>query len=398
MRDIDMPTHGQRRLRVAHVTLGLDVGGQENLLVEFARHADRARFDVHVIAIGGRGKLTESIEACGWPVTALDEPPGLRPRLAWRLANQFRRLRCDIVHTHDDKPLMYSVPAARLVGVRRLIHTQHHGKLDILSRRQERVVAWTALGVDRFVCVSHDSARQMIAQGVPARRVRVLWNGIDLARFRRRGPKADGPIVTVARLSPEKDVANLLRAMAILARTDATARLEIAGDGPAREGLLRLAGELGLNPRVKFLGETRDIPALLARASMFVLPSLAEGLSLTLLEAMGSGLPVIATRAGGNPEVVDDGGTGLLAPPRDPSALADAILQLRRDPERAAEMGNAGRHRAEAFFDVRRMVARYEALYERRQDADLPSEAPALRGPQETGLLRGRREVQPCAS
>lgn len=383
-----MATHGQRRLRVVHVTLGLEVGGQEKLLVEFARHADRARFDLHVIAMSGRGKLAEAIEACGWPVIALDEPPGLRPRLVWRLANHFRRLRCDVVHTHDDKPLMYSVPAARLVGVRRVIHTQHHGKLDILSRRQERIVAWTARGVDRFVCVSHDGARQMIAQGVPSRRVRVLWNGIDLARFRMHGPTCGGPIVTVARLSPEKDIANLLRAMALVARTDASVRLEIAGDGPSREDLLSRVGELGLGSRVKFLGETGDVPALLARASLFVLPSQTEGISLTLLEAMGSGLPVIATRVGGNPEVVEHGVTGLLAPSRDPEALADAVLQLRREPERAAAMGAAGRARAEAFFDVGHMVARYEKLYELRADADLATETPAAHG----------REVQPCAS
>ncbi|MCI0685072.1 MAG: glycosyltransferase [Gemmataceae bacterium] len=383
-----MAKRGRRPWRVAHVTLGLDVGGQEKLLVEFARRADRARFELHVIVMGGRGKLAAAIEACGWPVTALNEPPGLRPRLVWRLADHFRRLDCDVVHTHDDKPLMYSVPAARLVGVRRIIHTQHHGKLDILSRRQERVVAWTAHGVDRFVCVSHDSARQMIAQGVPARRVRVLCNGIDLARFRGHGPKPGGPIVTVARLSPEKDIANLLRAMALVSRDDTDARLEIAGDGPVREDLLSLAAELGLGPRVKFLGETNDVPALLARASLFVLPSQAEGISLTLLEAMASGLPVVATRVGGNPEVVNDGRTGWLVPPRDPEALADAIGRLRGDPAGAASMGSAGRSRAEACFDVRHMVARYEALYERRADADLPQATQPLH----------RREVQPCAS
>ena len=378
----------RQRLRVVHVTLGLEVGGQEKLLVEFARHADRARFDLHFLSMSGRGKLADAIEECGWPVTTLDAPPGIRPKLVWRLAHLFRRLGCDIVHTHDDKPLMYGAVAARLAGVRRVIHTQHHGKLAILSRRQERIVAWLAHGVDRFVCVSHDSARQMIAQGVPARRVRVLWNGIDLARFPERGSQSGGPIVTVARLSPEKDIASLLHALAIMARSDGQVRLEIAGDGPCREDLLRLANELQLNQRVKFLGETRAVPELLARASLFVLPSLSEGISLTLLEAMATGLPVVATHVGGNPEVVDDGVTGLLTPSSSPQALAKAIGRLRDETMLAEAMGQAGRTRAEARFDVRAMVARYEALYERRADADLP-----LRGGP-----RARREVQPCAS
>ncbi len=383
-----MTTPIQRRLRVAHVTLGLEVGGQEKLLVEFARHADRAHFDLHVISMSGRGTLADAIEDSGCSVTTLDTPPGVRPRLVWRLAQQFRRLDCDVVHTHDDKPLIYGALAARLAGVRWIIHTQHHGKLDKLSRRQEQLVAWMAHGIDRFVCVSHDSARQMIAQGVPAGRVRVLWNGIDLARFQRHGSQPSGPIVAVARLSPEKDIANLLQALAIVAQADGAVRLEIAGDGPCREDLLRLAEELSLRQRVKFLGETRDVPALLARASLFVLPSQTEGISLTLLEAMATGLPVAATRVGGNPEVVADGVTGLLAPPRSPEALAAAILRLRRDPERAAVMGLAGRDRAEAEFDVRTMVKRYESLYERRGDADQP-----LRQ-----TMHARQEVQPCGS
>jgi glycosyltransferase involved in cell wall biosynthesis len=378
----------RRRRRVVHVTRGLEVGGQERLLLEFARHADSARFDLSVIVLGQRGSLTDGIERCGCPVIALDEPPGLRPRLVWRLAQQFRRLGADVVHTHDDGPLIYGALAGRLSGTPRIIHTQHHGKLGIISRRQERLVAWSARGVDCFVCVAHDSARQMIAQGVAARRVRVLWNGIDLERFAERGPRPDGPIVTVARLSPEKDIANLLRALAIVARTHPAVRLEIAGDGPCREDTVRLACELGLEPRVRFLGETRDVPALLERASMFVLPSQTEGISLTLLEAMARGLPVAATAVGGTPEVVDDGVTGLLVPTRHPQALADALLRLHAEPDVAAGMGKAGRRRVEAHFDVRSMVRRYEALYERRADADRVEER----------VPRRTHEVQPCAS
>src|SRR5580704_5346947 len=97
-----------RRLRVAHVSLGLDVGGQERLLVEFARHADRTRFDLMFISMTGRGKLAPAIEAMGWPVVALDGQPGLRPRMVLRLARLMQRERCDLVHTHDDKPLLYS--------------------------------------------------------------------------------------------------------------------------------------------------------------------------------------------------------------------------------------------------------------------------------------------------
>src|SRR5207253_10486932 len=138
----------------------------------------------------------------------------------------------------------------------------------------------------------------------------------------------DGPVVMVARMSPEKDAESLVRAAALAARQLPAFRLEVAGDGACLPALKQLAAGLALGDHVRFLGEVRDVPALLARASLFVLPSQTEGISLTILEAMARGLPVVATCVGGNPEVVEDGRTGLLVPPRDPEALARGILRL----------------------------------------------------------------------
>ncbi len=161
----------------------------------------------------------------------------------------------------------------------------------------------------------------------------------------------------------QKDIANLLLAAEIIVKSDPSFRLEIAGDGPLREELVRLCHERKLGQIVKFLGEVRDIPALLERASLFVLPSRSEGISLTLLEAMARGLPVVATQVGGNPEVVISGQTGLLVPSRDPAALAGAVLQMRSNFDDALLMGRAGRRRVEDHFDIRAMIARYERLY-----------------------------------
>jgi glycosyltransferase involved in cell wall biosynthesis len=354
--------HARSRTRVVHVTLGLDVGGQERLLVEFARHADRRRFDLRFVVLGGRGRLADEIEAHGWPVVALGEPPGLRPRIVLRLAQLFRRWRADAVHTHDDKPLLYASLAARLARVPRLVHTKHYGQIPQITRRQIFLGNLAARLADDFICVSEQSARIAVERGLPAR-VRTIWNGIDVGRFAYAGPRPDGPAVLVARLSPEKDVDTLLRAAALAAREDPAFRLEIAGDGVCLPELRGRTAELGLGECVRFLGEVRDVPGLLARASVFVLSSLTEGISLTLLEAMARGLPVVATRVGGNPEVVAEGETGLLVPPRDPAALAGALLQVRRDPDRARGLGLAGRRRVEGHFDVRRMVDDYEELY-----------------------------------
>jgi glycosyltransferase involved in cell wall biosynthesis len=342
------------------------MGGQEKLLLEFARHADRRRFGLHFVSLSTRGILAEDLEACGWPVVALEEPPGLRPGLVLRLAGLFRRWKTEVVHTHDDRPLIYGVLAARLARVRRVIHTRH-GQSFWITLRQTALVKMVARLTDRFVCVSEDSARLTIQHGVAAQRVGSIWNGIDVSRFPYAGPDPKGPVVTVARLSPEKDIDTLLRAASLLAPQDPAFRLAIAGDGVCLPALKRTAADLGLGERAHFLGQVRDIPALLATASLFVLPSLSEGVSLTLLEAMACGLPVVATRVGGNPEVVAEAETGLLVPARDPTALAEAILRLRRDPDGCRRLGLAGRRRVESLFDIRHMVARYEALYQQTE-------------------------------
>ncbi|HYT94639.1 MAG TPA: glycosyltransferase [Gemmataceae bacterium] len=351
-----------RRLRVAHVSWGLNVGGLEKLLVEFARHADRTRFDLHFVSLTGRGTLADDFERLGWPVTALEEPDGLRPGLVLRLAQVFRRCGADIVHTHDERPLLYGGAGARLARVPRVIHTRH-GQKARNSRRQVFLARVAARLADRVVCVSDDAATLTAREGVSPKRICTIRNGIDLARFAYTGPSAGGPVVIVARLSPEKDVANLVRATAIAVRDAPSFRLEIAGDGVCMLDLKRLTAELGLQDQVRFLGEVREVPALLGRASLFALSSVEEGISLTLLEAMARGLPVVATRIGGNPEVVAEGQTGLIVPARDPAALAQALRRLQRDADLGRQMGLAGRQRVEQHFDVRRMVAAYESLY-----------------------------------
>jgi glycosyltransferase involved in cell wall biosynthesis len=358
-----MRTNGNgRRLRVAHVSWGLNVGGLEKLLVEFARHADRTRFDLHFVSLTGRGTLAADFEHLGWPVTALEEPDGLRPGLVLRLAQVFRKGGADVVHTHDERPLLYGAAGARLARVPRVIHTRH-GQKARNSRRQVFLSRMAAGMADRVVCVSDDAAALTAREGVSLKRICTIRNGIDLTRFAYTGPSQNGPVVTVARLSPEKDVATLVRATAIAVREWPAFRLEIAGGGVCLPDLKRLTAELGLEEHVRFLGEVRDVPALLGRAGLFGLSSVEEGISLTLLEAMARGLPVVATRIGGNPEVVAEGETGLIVPARDPAALAQAILRLQRDADEGRQMGLAGRRRVEEHFDVRRMVAAYESLY-----------------------------------
>lgn len=356
-------TDTPKRLKVVHVTLGLEVGGQERLLVEMARHRDASRFDWAVISLGTRGPLADALEAIGVGVVAMGSPEGFTPLLWSRLSSMFHVEHCDVVHTHDDRPLIYAMPAAWWAGTKRRIHTHHHGQLDQFTWRQRFLLRQAARFAQHFICVSHDSARYMVDQGVSRSIVQTIWNGIDLTRFAYQGPCDNGSVVTVARLSPEKDIATLLRAIPHVVAKMPQARFDIAGDGPCREELRGLARTLNIADQVTFHGTSHDIPAFLCRARLFVLPSLSEGISLTLLEAMARGLPVVATNVGGNPEVVDAGATGLLVPPGDAKALAESIVELLTDMARCQRMGATGRQRVENYFDICKMTARYETLY-----------------------------------
>jgi len=347
---------------LVHVTFGLDVGGQEKLLVELARHADLGRFSLTFVSLGGRGSLAGDLEACGARVIALGQPTGLKPGLFFRLMRLFLLERPTVVHTHDLRALFYAVPAAWLTRVPKVVHTRH-GRDVHATRRQIAIIRQLSKLIDRFVCVSEDVATLSRRQGISGSKIGTILNGIDVERFALSGLCPCGPIVSVARLSPEKDVANLIRATAMAVKQSPQLRVEVAGGGPCLEDLKRLAASLDVGDRITFLGEVRDVPAVLAGARMFVLPSRSEGIPLTVLEAMACGLPVVATRVGGLPEVVEHGVTGLLVPSDDPGALAAAMVLIWNDPDRRDRMGRAGRQRAEERFDVRRMVADYEALY-----------------------------------
>lgn len=351
-------------MRVAQVTLCLEVGGLEHLLVEMARQRNSSRFDWTVVVLGDRGPLAAPLGELGVRVITLGQPRGIRPQLWRQLGRVFREERIDVVHTHDERPLFYGAPAARWAGVPRRIHTRHHGNMGSESYRQTFLLRQASRFVQDYVCVSQDGERYVRERHMAVGRVQTLRNGIDLARFAFRGPRDDGPIVAVARLNPEKDIANLLRAVPQVLVDFPSARFEIAGDGPCRMELEQLATDLQLKEHVKFLGEVRDIPALLARARLFVLPSQTEGISLTLLEAMACGLPVVTTNVGGNPEVVAAGATGLLVPARDPVALAEAIRSIFADSGLSRQMARAGRQRVESHFDIKTMVRKYEELYE----------------------------------
>jgi sugar transferase (PEP-CTERM/EpsH1 system associated) len=367
-------TSGAALRTVAHVVQNLDVGGLERVVISLMRSTDPARYHSILYTLGGGGVLSTGLAQAGFRVRSFTKAPGLDYALLVRMARMLRADRVDIVHCHNYSPLVYGAISGRAARVAGVVYTAHGAKTS--GRRATRTFQRLRL-VDEVVFVSDDARRVALAAGaVRDRRVHTIVNGVDTRAYARgsdvrRRVRAefsmpdDAPVVgIIARLTPAKDHVNLFDAFRRVRDAHADARLLLVGDGELRAELERAVHERGLASAVVFAGRRDDVADVLSALDIFVLSSATEGLAVTLLEAMAAGLPVVATRVGGNPEVVVDGDTGRLVPPRDPEALAAAIGELLTDRARAARMGERGAERARGRFGIDAMVNSYLALYD----------------------------------
>jgi len=293
------------------------------------------------------------------------------------MARLFRAYRPDVVHTRN-WTCIDAIIGARLARVPVVIHGEHGREASDPEGRnafRRRVRRLLSPLVTEFVTVSRDLARWLTSDvGILPAKITQIYNGVDTDRFspgnrheaRESLGLPRGPIVmgTVGRLDPVKDHRGLIEAFHGLAGRQDT-QLLIVGDGPCRPELERLTGELGLRGRVRLLGERDDINVILRALDVFILPSLGEGISNAILEAMATGLPVVATRVGGNSELVDDGVSGFLVPSRSTGSLAAALQRYVDDPALIRRHGDGGRIRTLKQFSLSRMFAAYDALYSR---------------------------------
>ncbi|MBI2216450.1 MAG: glycosyltransferase [Candidatus Rokubacteria bacterium] len=393
---------GTRVLRVVHVLHSLEVGGTENGTVNVINGL-REGFQHTVVTMTRSGVLARRL-APGTEVHCLGKRPALDLAATVRLARLLRRLRPDIVHSRN-WAAFDGVLAARLARVPIVVHGEHGRGADDprgTHPRRNRLRRMFAPWVDRFVAVSGDLTRWLVETvRIPAPKVLTIMNGVDMHRFgphgRRTGRRAlgvpDGWVVlgSVGRLDPVKDHGTLLEAFAKLSHVHPATFLVLVGDGPCRPALEARVHDLGIASRVRLAGERQDVAALLPAMDVYVLPSIAEGISNTILEAMAAALPVVATRTGGNPELVADGVTGSLVPVQDACALRTTLEAYVADADLRTARGSAGHRRVQEHFSLDRMRARYRSLYEElaspaatadRADAALAVEA--TRKPSET--------------
>lgn len=379
-------------VNVLHVTRNLEVGGAETLIHRLVTGQDPRRWRAGVCCLGSPGPLGQDLRLAGYPVHALEAAPGFRLSTVLGLRRVIAAEAVDVVHAHTYTPFFFAALATALLPHVTLVYTEH-GRLypererlrrqlvnPLLARRADHIV--TISGSTRSALARHDN--------FPEERIRVIWNGVriaepapadEVASLRRGLGIEPGTRVLglAARLVELKDVPMALRALRLVLDREPACRLVIAGDGPERGRLERLAGETGVAANVDFLGMRPDLERLYDAFDLFVLSSRTEGISVTLLEAMSRGRPAVVTGVGGNPEVVLDGRTGFVIRPGDHRAMAERILLLLGDPELLRTMGRNSAARVRDCFSFERMLAGYEALYAEAAGRDRPVRPGAAR-------------------
>ena len=373
---------------IVHLIYRLDFGGLESLLVDCVNQIAPDRFRHAVICLTDYTRFSEKITRPGVALFALHKPPGLALQVHLTVWKLLRQLRPAILHTYNLTTVEYAF-SAKLAGVPICVHAEHGRDMADMNGTNNKHNLLRRLLVpfiDRYVTVSHD-LQQWLTETVriPARRQQLIINGVDTARFLPGKTDATGAspwsgthivIGTVGQIRDIKNHCGLIRSFALLLQRypayRSTLRLSVIGDGALLPDLKQQVMDAGLQDLIWLPGARTDIDCVMSGFTLFVLPSLAEGTPVALLEAMACGLPVVATRVGGIPEVVTDQVHGTLVPAADDAALADAILTYLANPERARQHGQAARARVEQAYSQKRMIQTYSHLYSELCHEKLP--------------------------
>lgn len=368
---------------IVHIIYALGTGGLENGLVNIINRMPPERYKHVIICLTHATDFAKRITVPGVKVIELHKREGHDLGVYWRLQKLLWQLKPDLVHTRNLAALEMQALTLLLPGVKR-VHGEHgrdiydlHGQ----NKKYNRLRKIMSYVIHRYIAVSQDLEHWLLTTvNIPREKVEQLYNGVDLTRFNQFDDSVKTDVLppefakgcfiigTVGRVAAVKDQLTLLKAFDTLVKGSSELsdklRLVIVGDGPLFTALKEQVHDLGLGEKVWLAGDRKDIPALLRSMDVFVLPSLGEGISNTILEAMATGLPVVATRVGGNPELIEDQHTGVLVPVGDSDELARVLHHIANDEEKLSAMGAAGLVKVQKEFHWDITVANYLAVYD----------------------------------
>ena len=368
-----------KQIKILHVSYSLNMGGLENVVLNLAGGLNKDKFSQCVCVLSDELGLKVQFDELNIPIYPFPKKNGLDWTLVFRLKKYFKENPADIVHTHNPTALLYGGTAAILAG-KKLVHTEHS---NLMQEKRFVMFAESLLFkmVKGLVCDTQEVKQSVNKdQGILLDKIKVVCNGVDVEKFclddmdslpTGRQAALEGndtgsfTIGTVARLTQVKDQKSMIKAVTLLKEKGLEVKLVIAGDGELREELESYSSDCGVKDRVEFLGERNDISDILKGFDAYILCSLYEGMSVSLLEAMSSSIPCIVTEVGGNVELIKDGENGFVVPVKDPAAISAKVEKLMSDPDLCKRMGQANRKVVEEKYSLDAMCGEYEKEYER---------------------------------
>lgn len=359
-----MPRKKSGKIKIVHIIPTLAMGGAERILTDLVRYGNREKYDFAVVTIVDGGPFEQDIRALGVPYYPLKKTTELGLAMLVELTALLNRLKPDIVHTHLFGGHLWGEVASKLNRVPVLVFSEQNTDVDVgeLKHRIKQVLSY---GSSAVVAAS-EGVRNFLAdeEYIPRDKIVVIRNAVHVAPYLSVPAPAFTEkfrLISIGRLERQKGHDILLEALSRM--TQIPWELTLVGDGSLRDDLYDRAVLLRIHDRVRFVGTVLDVAPLLAICDAVVMPSRWEGIGLVIMEGMAAGRPVIASRVGGIPELLEHGKTGLLVPSEDSGALAQALTWVWQHPDGARAIGAGARDYARTTCDVRDMVKKYEALY-----------------------------------
>lgn len=367
----------RKKIKIMQITHDLNYGGLQKLVVDISKNLDKSRYQVSVCTLRESGSLEEELVMSGIKVIKLPSAKNGADYLSfWKLSSILREERPDIIHTHNTQPFIEGGIAAILAKIPVHVHTDHGRQFP--DKKRYMFAEWVfSHFANQMVAVSENLKEDISKyEGIRTDKIKVILNGIDGNKYKNKIDKnkkrkelnidnRNNPILGfVGRLSPEKGLIYLIKAMKLLVKEFPNILLLIVGEGALLEELKRETKALGMEQNIRFIGPRSDINEILGILDIFVLPSLREGLPLVLLEAAAASLPIVATDVGGNRQVVKHGTNGLLVKHGDATSLYNAIKKMIMDEAMRKEFGCKSFDLFINNFTIETMIKKYEDIYQ----------------------------------